>query len=56
MTKLSALQPNAVEDRHFEELKRYYREDEIAEIVHLRGGGYQRRGGRFPGASYPGHG
>ena len=28
-----ALQPNAVEERHFEVLKRYYSKDRIAEIV-----------------------
>ena len=33
LAHLSALQPNAVEDRHFEELKQYYSEDQIAEIV-----------------------
>ena len=29
----SALQPNQVEGRHFEELKEHYTEDEAAEIV-----------------------
>jgi alkylhydroperoxidase family enzyme len=30
---LSALQPNQVEDRHFEDLKQYYTEDQAAEII-----------------------